>query len=73
VKEIWRDQGVLPDTVSTDNALRNWEFTDASGARFTGRQAIVPMVTIRAGEVIAPDWGPHPWGWLPAPGPRGRR
>jgi dihydroorotase len=49
----------------------DWEFTDASGARFTGRQAIVPAVTIRAGEVIAPDWGPHPWGWLPAPGPQG--
>jgi hypothetical protein len=21
--------------------------------------------TIRAGEVFAPEWGPHPWGWLP--------
>jgi dihydroorotase len=50
----------------------DWEFTDSSGARFKGTQAIVPVVTIRAGEVIAPDWGPHPWGWLPAPGPRGR-
>jgi dihydroorotase len=49
-----------------------WEFTDSSGARFKGTQAIVPVVTIRAGEVIAPDWGPHPWGWLPAPGPRER-
>jgi dihydroorotase len=48
----------------------DWEFTDSSGARFKGTQAIVPVVTIRAGEVIAPDWGPHPWGWLPAPGPR---
>jgi dihydroorotase len=50
----------------------DWEFSDSSGARFKGTQAIVPVVTIRAGEVIAPDWGPHPWGWLPAPGPRGR-
>ena len=50
-----------------------WEFTDASGAQFRGTQAIIPVVTIRAGEVIAPDWGPHPWGWLPAPGPRGDR
>ena len=49
----------------------DWEFTDSSGARFKGTQAIIPVVTIRAGEVIAPDWGPHPWGWLPAPGPRG--
>jgi len=51
----------------------DWEFTDSSGVRFKGTQAIVPVVTIRAGEVIAPDWGPHPWGWLPEPGPRGRR
>jgi dihydroorotase len=50
----------------------DWEFTDSSDARFKGTQAIVPVVTIRAGEVIAPDWGPHPWGWLPEPGPRGR-
>jgi dihydroorotase len=50
----------------------DWEFTDSSGTHFRGTQAIVPVVTIRAGEVIAPDWGPHPWGWLPAPGPRGR-
>ncbi|MBI3326181.1 MAG: amidohydrolase family protein, partial [Nitrospinae bacterium] len=53
----------------------DWEFIDSSGAHFRGRQAIVPVVTIRAGEVIAPDWGPHPWGWLPAPGlqPGGQR
>jgi dihydroorotase len=51
----------------------DWQFTDSSGARFPGTQAIVPVVTIRAGEVIAPDWGPHPWGWLPAPGPQGSR
>jgi dihydroorotase len=51
----------------------DWEFTDSSGAKFRGTQAIIPVVTVRAGEVIAPDWGPHPWGWLPAPGPRGHR
>jgi dihydroorotase len=51
----------------------DWQFTDSSGAHFKGTQAIIPVVTIRAGEVIAPDWGPHPWGWLPAPGPQGRR
>lgn len=48
----------------------DWEFTDSSGAHFRGTQAIIPVVTIRAGEVITPDWGPHPWGWLPAPGLR---
>jgi len=45
----------------------DWEFTDSSRAHFRGARAIIPVVTIRAGEVIAPDWGPHPWGWLPNP------
>ncbi|MBI3329240.1 MAG: amidohydrolase/deacetylase family metallohydrolase [Nitrospinae bacterium] len=48
----------------------DWQFTDSRGAHFRGTQAIIPVVTIRAGEVFAPDWGPHPWGWLPAPGPQ---
>lgn len=46
-----------------------WQFTDSLGRTLRGTKALVPAVTVRAGEVIAPDWGPHPWGWLPAPGP----
>jgi dihydroorotase len=42
-----------------------WEFVDAWNQIFEGERAIVPVQTIRAGELIAPDWGPHPWGWLP--------
>jgi dihydroorotase len=42
-----------------------WEFVDAWGYSFRGERAILPIQTIRAGELIAPDWGPHPWGWLP--------
>jgi dihydroorotase len=42
-----------------------WEFVDSVGETMQGEKAIVPVVTIRAGEVVVPDWGPHPWGWLP--------
>ena len=42
-----------------------WRFLDTVGQVFTGEQALVPVHTIRGGELIAPDWGPHPWGWLP--------
>ena len=28
-------------------------------------QALVPVQTLRAGELFSPDWGPYPWGWLP--------
>jgi dihydroorotase len=42
-----------------------WKFTDTARLTFTGEQALVPVQTVRAGEVFAPDWGPYPWGWLP--------
>jgi dihydroorotase len=43
----------------------NWKFTDTLNQPFTGTQALVPIETIRAGELFSPDWGPYPWGWLP--------
>jgi dihydroorotase len=42
-----------------------WKFIDTTQKEFTGEKAMTPALTIRAGEVIAPEWGPHPWGWLP--------
>ena len=43
----------------------NWKFTDTVNQMFSGREALVPVQTIRAGELFSPDWGPYPWGWLP--------
>jgi dihydroorotase len=42
-----------------------WKFTDTINVEFTGDKALVPVQTIRAGELYSPDWGPYPWGWLP--------
>jgi dihydroorotase len=42
-----------------------WKFIDTTQKEFTGEKAMQPIVTLRAGEVITPEWGPHPWGWLP--------
>jgi dihydroorotase len=42
-----------------------WKFTDTVNQVFTGRQVLVPVQTIRKGELFSPDWGPYPWGWLP--------
>ena len=44
-----------------------WYYDDIEGNQIKGQQAIMPKATIRRGEVISVDWGPHPWGWLPAP------
>lgn len=48
-----------------DRVTGKWEFEDCSGNLFYGDQALAPVHTVRAGEMISPDWGPHPWGWLP--------
>jgi dihydroorotase len=42
-----------------------WKFTDTLNQVFTGSQALVPVQTVRCGELFSPDWGPYPWGWLP--------
>jgi len=42
-----------------------WKFTDTLNQPFTGDKALVPVQTVRAGELYAPEWGPYPWGWLP--------
>lgn len=44
-----------------------WKFVDTTQKEFTGDTALVPVLTVRAGEVFEPEWGPHPWGWLPEP------
>ncbi|HUG15786.1 MAG TPA: amidohydrolase/deacetylase family metallohydrolase [Thermomicrobiales bacterium] len=43
----------------------SWIFRDLNDATLPGDTALVPVLTVRAGELIVPDWGPHPWGWLP--------
>ncbi|MFN8525833.1 MAG: amidohydrolase family protein [Chloroflexota bacterium] len=43
----------------------HWRFTDTKEVPFTGEHALIPVQTIRAGELFSPDWGPYPWGWLP--------
>jgi dihydroorotase len=45
-----------------------WSYVDSEDRTIVGRRAIVPLLTVRGGEVFEPDWGPHPWGWLPEPG-----
>jgi dihydroorotase len=42
-----------------------WKFVDTVQKVFTGEKAMTPVLTVRAGEVFEPEWGPHPWGWLP--------
>jgi dihydroorotase len=53
------------DITIMDVVNGKWKFIDTTQKEFTGEKALVPVQTIKAGEVISPEWGPHPWGWLP--------
>jgi len=56
------------DLTILDDVTGRWRFRDTSGTAFSGEHALVPVQTVRAGELVSPDWGPHPWGWLPEEG-----
>lgn len=43
----------------------DWLFRDTDGDTLRGDKALVPIATVKGGEVFSPDWGPRPWGWLP--------
>jgi dihydroorotase len=53
------------DLSIVDVVSGKWKFTDTNEVPFTGENVLVPVQTIRAGEMFSPDWGPYPWGWLP--------
>jgi dihydroorotase len=60
--------GLEADLTILDDVPGRWRFVDTSGVPFTGEHALVPVQTIKGGDLISPDWGPHPWGWLPEEG-----
>jgi len=43
----------------------DWMVYDVLGAGLRVRQAVVPFLTVKCGQVFTPDWGPRPWGWEP--------
>ena len=57
--------GRTADITVLDEVTGDWVFHDTEGETLNGSKALVPVVTIKDGEVFAPDWGPRPWGWLP--------
>ena len=49
----------------------DWSVRDVLGATLKVTKAVMPALTLKGGEVFAPEWGPRPWGWEPDPGPSG--
>ena len=49
----------------------DWTVHDVLGASLRVAQAVMPVLTLKRGEVFTPEWGPRSWGWEPDPGPSG--
>ncbi len=47
----------------------DWIVYDVLGASLPAHQAVLPVLTVKRGELFRPEWGPRPWGWEPDPGP----
>ena len=45
----------------------DWVVYDTTGASMRISQCVVPVLTVKRGQVFEPEWGPHPWGWEPKP------
>ena len=45
----------------------DWVVHDSFGDSLRVDKAVVPALTVKAGQVFEPEWGPHPWGWEPEP------
>jgi dihydroorotase len=44
----------------------DWVVYDAVGDSMRINQAVVPVLSVKRGQVFEAEWGPHPWGWEPA-------
>jgi dihydroorotase len=49
----------------------DWEVYDVLRASLRVKHAVLPVLTLKRGEVYRAEWGPRPWGWEPDPGPSG--
>lgn len=54
------------DITVLDLVRGDFTFRDTTKLWFGGEHGIVPVQTVKSGELVPPHWGPHAWGWLPA-------
>jgi dihydroorotase len=45
----------------------SWVVFDVVGGARRADKAVVPVLTVKKGEVFEAGWGPRPWGWEPDP------
>ena len=57
--------GRSADITVLEEVTGEWIFHDTEGGILQGDKALVPVFTVKGGQVFTADWGPRPWGWLP--------
>jgi dihydroorotase len=57
--------GRQADISVLDFCQGNWVVYDTLGDSMPITQCVVPVLTVKRGQVFEPEWGPHPWGWKP--------
>jgi dihydroorotase len=57
--------GRQADISVLDVRTGDWQVHDAQGETLRIQTAVVPVLTVKRGQVFEPEWGPHPWGWEP--------
>ncbi len=45
----------------------DWRVFDSLRESLRITTAVIPALTFKRGQMFTPEWGPHPWGWLPPP------
>ena len=43
----------------------DWELYDVLGTSRKVDKAVLPVLTVKKGQVFEAGWGPRPWGWEP--------
>jgi dihydroorotase len=59
------EMGRQADISVLDVRQGDWVVYDTLGQSMRISQAVVPVLTVKRGQVFEPEWGPHPWGWEP--------
>ena len=57
--------GHQADISVLDIAEGDWVVYDVVGGTRKTEKALVPVLTVKRGEVYEAGWGPRPWGWEP--------
>jgi dihydroorotase len=58
-------EGRTADISVLDVIEGRWLLADATGKSRVGTEALVPVITVKAGKVVDPGEPPHAWGWTP--------